>query len=155
MREVFVLGLIALAVSSVGIVVATNYDEWFVHPEMIKNKRGHAVQNLRDPASAQFRNEQLTRNGWLCGELNSKNAYGAYTGFKRFISRDYGDAWIEGLGYAGKSGALSTVHMIEDLDVQNKLLGNLLEVAKADPSLPTPTREEIVGLEERAIFERR
>ncbi|MFK6125590.1 hypothetical protein Q4354_14845 [Acinetobacter baumannii] len=35
---------------------------------------------LKDPSSAEFRN----MNG-MCGEVNSKNSFGAHTGFVRFI----------------------------------------------------------------------
>ncbi len=52
-------------------------------------------ENLKDPDSAKFRNIQkpkkfwgksLTiRNSWLvCGEVNSKNSYGGYSGFERY-----------------------------------------------------------------------
>lgn len=41
-----------------------------------------ALKNfLKDPESAQIRNQ----NG-MCGEVNSKNSFGGYTGFKRFIA---------------------------------------------------------------------
>lgn len=36
---------------------------------------------LRDPKSAEFRNQKGN-----CGEVNSKNAFGAYTGFQRYIA---------------------------------------------------------------------
>lgn len=36
---------------------------------------------LKDPASAEFRNQH-----GLCGEVNSKNSFGGYVGFKRFIA---------------------------------------------------------------------
>ncbi|NNH02217.1 hypothetical protein HLH18_15605 [Acinetobacter sp. ANC 5414] len=36
---------------------------------------------LKDPDSAEIRN----RNG-NCGEVNSKNSFGGYTGFRRFIA---------------------------------------------------------------------
>ena len=41
---------------------------------------------LRDPSSAQFRN---IREGTetACGEVNAKNAFGAYTGFRQFAYR--------------------------------------------------------------------
>ncbi|AUC08280.1 hypothetical protein BVG18_08495 [Acinetobacter lwoffii] len=40
------------------------------------------VENyLKDPDSAKFRN----MNG-KCGEVNSKNSFGAYTGYKRFFA---------------------------------------------------------------------
>ena len=35
---------------------------------------------LKDPGSAEFRNQK-----GLCGEVNSKNSFGAYTGYQRFI----------------------------------------------------------------------
>lgn len=36
--------------------------------------------NLKDPASAVFRNQVN-----VCGEVNSKNSFGGYVGFSRFI----------------------------------------------------------------------
>ena len=36
---------------------------------------------LKDPASAEFRNQR-----GFCGEVNSKNSFGGYVGFKRFIA---------------------------------------------------------------------
>jgi hypothetical protein len=49
-------------------------------------------QDLKDPQSAQFRSWQtekrLLDNGKtvlsICGEINAKNSYGAYTGFRPF-----------------------------------------------------------------------
>lgn len=45
--------------------------------------------SLKDPDSAQFQNVK-----GYCGEVNAKNSYGGYTGFKRFISVD-GNTVIE------------------------------------------------------------
>lgn len=39
------------------------------------------LANLKDPDSAQFRN----LNGY-CGEVNSKNSAGGYSGFERFVA---------------------------------------------------------------------
>lgn len=44
--------------------------------ELVKSK-------LKDPASAQFQNVKEN-----CGEVNSKNSYGGYVGFKRYVSLD-------------------------------------------------------------------
>lgn len=41
------------------------------------------IQDLKDPSSAQFRNLKV-HFGTMCGEVNGKNSYGAYTGFDRF-----------------------------------------------------------------------
>lgn len=47
------------------------------------------ASDLKDPAAAQFRG--LFIGGFngvqaLCGEVNGKNAYGAYVGYRRFFS---------------------------------------------------------------------
>ncbi|UXC18532.1 putative periplasmic lipoprotein [Comamonas squillarum] len=47
------------------------------------------ARNLKDPAAAQFRNVrvmQFTNGRVVCGEVNGKNSYGAYVGFKRFAA---------------------------------------------------------------------
>ncbi|HEJ0180554.1 TPA: hypothetical protein SLO90_001235 [Citrobacter koseri] len=50
-------------------------------------------QELKDPESAQFRNIKLVKSeqkgglykgGYVCGEFNAKNGFGAYGGFHRF-----------------------------------------------------------------------
>ena len=43
--------------------------------------RNEVLAVLKDPSSATFRNQKK-----LCGEVNSKNSFGAYTGFQRFIA---------------------------------------------------------------------
>lgn len=61
---------------------------------------------LKDPQSAQFREGFETKEDSegharlsYCGEVNSKNSYGAFTGFKRFVVID-GGVFIEGEGMA-------------------------------------------------------
>ena len=51
-----------------------------------------AAHDLADPDSAKFRGLFQTKIGWptaqdraVCGEINAKNLYGAYTGFTKFI----------------------------------------------------------------------
>lgn len=54
------------------------------------------TQDLKDPTSAQFRNvryrvaapdkAEAKFTHFLCGEINSKNSYGAFVGFKSFVS---------------------------------------------------------------------
>lgn len=55
----------------------------------------HAVASvraaMRDPASAKFRNVRSVPGATavaICGEVNGKNGFGAYAGFKRFYVRD-------------------------------------------------------------------
>lgn len=45
------------------------------------------LAKLKDPQSAQFRNVRPSTDGlYLCGEVNSKNSYGGYPGFRKFYS---------------------------------------------------------------------
>ena len=60
--------------------------------------RSAVTDGLRDPGSAQFRNIRRYVNSrgttTFCGEVNSRNAYGGMTGFRRFYSgvTDRGEA---------------------------------------------------------------
>lgn len=76
-------------VGLLGLVAATCfylYTSFLVHQH-----RKIVAANFKDPESAQFRNEKLTK-GWtlktsmLCGEVNSKNGFGAYSGYVMFAS---------------------------------------------------------------------
>ena len=40
---------------------------------------------LIDPDSAQFANEKTYSRGAVCGEVNSKNRFGGYVGFTRYV----------------------------------------------------------------------
>ncbi|MPQ56431.1 hypothetical protein F8197_06980 [Duganella sp. FT27W] len=43
-------------------------------------------EKIREPASAQFRNQFIGKGGAPCGEVNAKDAFGAYLGYQRYIS---------------------------------------------------------------------
>lgn len=64
-----------------------------------------AASKLIDPSSAQFRNVHVVR--WsvgrtVCGEINGKNAFGAYVGFTRFAASYKGEAFIDP-GWSGET----------------------------------------------------
>lgn len=42
-------------------------------------------KNLKDPASAQYRNMKKSAIGAICGEVNAKNSMGGYSGFGKFM----------------------------------------------------------------------
>lgn len=69
------------------------------------------VADIKDAGSAKFRDEFVARlpggNLMLCGQVNSKNGFGAYTGFKRFIASPNPDApnLIEGETLAADDGS--------------------------------------------------
>jgi len=77
--------LIIFAVVFIGIVVGyevlkVNWNPWFVYPDYYASVKKH----LKDPESVTFRNQDLRRNGFFCGEYNAKNSSGGYVGYKRF-----------------------------------------------------------------------
>lgn len=55
----------------------------------IVKSHGAIKSRLRDPGSADFRNSRFYSGGpvpVVCGEVNSKNGFGGYSGFQRFIA---------------------------------------------------------------------
>lgn len=52
----------------------------------IDKGRAAAASRLKDPSSAQFRGDYITSIGSVCGEINGKNGFGAYSGFERYMS---------------------------------------------------------------------
>ncbi|QPS74034.1 hypothetical protein [Delftia acidovorans] len=93
----------------------------------ISEKRGFVSHGMRDPASTQFRNEKLRESGWLCGEVNAKNAYGAYVGFKRFLAKDAASVYVEG---AGKVGVGESQHqeLIRDIELETQAMKESYEL---------------------------
>lgn len=68
--------------------------------ELMEKTQQAVANQLKDPGAAQFRNVRLVENAKgtvVCGELNGKNSYGAYTGFKRFVGSPSGGT-IESTG---------------------------------------------------------
>lgn len=54
----------------------------------VKVAKQNVVSNFRDPVSVQYRNVFISKTGetaLLCGEINGKNAYGGYVGFRAFV----------------------------------------------------------------------
>ena len=72
--------------------------------EFVKNQVLLIKERLKDPDSAKFRNTFIVRvqgQALLCGEVNSKNSFGGYTGFTRFMMgmTEISDkAWSENCG---------------------------------------------------------
>lgn len=71
-------------------------------PEAVMEQAKQALAGgLKDPASAQFRNVRLVsyNNGAVvCGEVNGKNSYGGYVGFKPFVASPAGSALLKSGG---------------------------------------------------------
>lgn len=54
------------------------------------------LARLKDPDSARFRGQFIGVSGIPCGEVNSKNGFGGYTGHKRYMASGGGIALMEG-----------------------------------------------------------
>lgn len=149
MRKVMFLVVVALVLAG----GALKYSDW----KDTEQKRAHAVQQMRDPESVQFRNERIAGDGWLCGELNGKNAYGAYSGFKRFASLADDDVWIEDSGYVGaKRGVMGQSDLvIEALDASIKILAE--RKAQYDKGIEPPdlSDSDRDSLAEKSLFIKR
>lgn len=70
---------------------------WFTSGKFIHEAKAAVANEFLDPGSVQFRRirtiEDVIRPN-VCGEVNAKNAYGAYVGFVQFIYSGYGNAVI-------------------------------------------------------------
>lgn len=75
------------------------------------------MNRLKDPESTKFRNEKRYETGYVCGEFNSKNSYGAYTGYIRYTAKAPDIYYTEN----GDSGALDleNFQLLID-DIRNK-----------------------------------
>ena len=62
---------------------------------------------LKDPESATFKELNYVDGRALCGQVNAKNSYGGYTGFRRFVA-DY-----EGIYWSGDGSAQIDIGRVE------------------------------------------
>lgn len=54
----------------------------------VERAKANLIVDFNDPSSAQFRDERYYNTSFgevYCGEVNGKNSFGAYVGFRRFI----------------------------------------------------------------------
>lgn len=63
--------------------------------ELIKASQEAVREQMKDPESARFRNMKVY-DITVCGEVNAKNSYGGYNGFKRFFVLGGAVARVEG-----------------------------------------------------------
>jgi len=58
--------------------------------DYIDRANSSLTKNFKDPESARFRNVFLSQIDVpvVCGEVNGKNSYGAYTGYKKYYATD-------------------------------------------------------------------
>jgi hypothetical protein len=74
--------------------VRDDYDALYKEASWIEKGQSSVRSRLKDPASAQFRNSVVKRTSGtpvVCGEVNSRNSFGGFSGFKRFVSAGRSD----------------------------------------------------------------
>lgn len=70
-----------------------------------KEGKNKIASMFKDPDSVKFRDLRISNDGmWICGEVNAKNSYGGYVGYKRFYS-----LWAAGVvDVEGSDGFISS-----------------------------------------------
>lgn len=149
------LGMVVGAAAGVALVASAivykNYDEWFTFPPL----RKIVSAQLKDPASAQFREERISRLGWLCGELNTKNGMGGYVGFKRYMVAVSGEAYLQDHGYVGEARQRSTQDIIDAVGEEIAVLKVINEQTKQGLLPSAPTKSEIEERVQKAVFDKK
>ena len=69
-------------------------------------------EELKDPESAKFRKLKATDGNSFCGQVNAKNSYGGYTGFRTFTGVMMNKPYIFGFGTEEES--LATAQVCKD-----------------------------------------
>jgi len=103
------------------------------HTHFIAKAKHNITREFKDPSSVQWRNLFISGDQMpvLCGELNGKNSYGAFVGFKRF--------------YAAENPALQDIENAKNPEIMNKMwpsmCGKKVAIIEADGTarkLPSP-----------------
>lgn len=95
------LGLTLAAMMITSHAGAYDGPPWYRAPAtqaQIDFAKERASYDMKDPSSTQFRNLFAITRGrgddTVCGEINAKNSYGAYTGFREFYVDSDGEYFI-------------------------------------------------------------
>lgn len=78
---VILISVVVIAVKSMSNTESPATDAAMQEIKLQRLAREFLTPHLKDPDSAQFRNQKR-----ICGEVNAKNSFGGYAGFKRFIA---------------------------------------------------------------------
>lgn len=92
--KIALMGVFSIHAAFAGATQAQDYSTFAAKAKQALTK------DLKDPDSAKFRNTYVYRDGdgkklALCGEINAKNSYGAYVGFRKFHVTHSGNPTIQ------------------------------------------------------------
>lgn len=118
------LGTVSVAFSLVGCGPSEAEKAQAQQAQAIVEAKSAAAEELRDPSSAQFRAERLSKLGAFCAEINAKNGFGAYVGFERIIVTNKGVVYNE--------DGRSSISSLAAKRVDKEQLDSLRTLQKAD-----------------------
>ncbi|GAB3416792.1 hypothetical protein NX774_12075 [Massilia agilis] len=144
-RTGFVAVVAAVILITAGGIYLSKREAWFAIPAA----RGPILEVLRDPDSAQFRNEFLGPTGTLCGEVNSKNGMGGYVGFKKFIANVQIGPYLEDEGPLGPETHEKTMAL---LDQETTILHRFNKYRDQIPGLTAPPKDELEKMARSDLF---
>jgi hypothetical protein len=141
-------GAIAIAVAAIAVAWWLGFVP-FTQRELIRKAKVEAATDMLDPESAKFRrvsagilkDGDLKGQAVVCGEINGKNANGAYAGYSRFVSipdprgataiepsSQYSDADLKSAQKQCKAGAESKTRDIEKLVAAKTMCEQVLTI---------------------------
>lgn len=98
----------------------------------IDRARTAVADRLKDPDSAKFRNERQVADGGVCGEVNGKNGFGAYSGFAPFFAMKAPDGF----------------DVVIDSSLSDPFVSNVCGYMIASPQIEEPVQtKEIPGVQ--------
>ncbi|WP_112320575.1 hypothetical protein [Oceanibium sediminis] len=99
MLRIFTLAVLVSGCTTATVPVSTSPAP--LDPAAVTVARSTVSQRLRDPMSAQFRNERAYRTSAgdtiICGEVNARNGFGGYVGFHTFFTRQRSGVIVAGV----------------------------------------------------------
>lgn len=149
------LGIVGLAAG--GVALTQPFFQYRTQRQVIASA-------LKDPDSAKFKDERVSTTGSYCAEVNSKNGFGAYGGFKKIISETACTAFFDDGSYhvhtsSTRSTTASNCEMwatVANLNLASEALEAVNAArtadltAKVSRSITIPTETEV----RRHIFQR-
>ena len=80
------------------ILLALTATTSFANQNAINIVKSTIKSTLKDPESAKFKNMRVSiiNPKVVCGEVNSKNSFGGYTGFQKFVSVGEAVLFVDG-----------------------------------------------------------
>ena len=86
-----------------------------IYDPSIAEAKTNIKLNLKDPDSAIFRNHIDTRQKIVCGEVNAKNSFGGFIGYRSFIYKETDKSVIiEGSNSDGLSGMKAVTRYLQN-----------------------------------------